>query len=179
MKGHKMPRAVSATKSKPTTKTTPAAKTTPATETIIDINTAMETAADEFAELDLSALQPVLPREGWHTAKISQVTVSSKSDVVWLAVTCRLDDGYALPAMVGPLAAKPDSPHLARVPEGLRLMFSTAKALGVQLPEKLKPDMLEELFEGKRIDVKLSKKIRDGVGEMLIRKSAPPGTGGK
>jgi hypothetical protein len=145
------------------------------------INTAQakESAADDWAVLDLSALQPNLPNAGWHTAKITQATVTSGADALWLAITCQLPDGYMPPAMMQPLAAKPDSNHVRRVPDGLRLMFATAKAVGVELPPQLTPDALEELFEGKTIDVKLAQKQRDGVNEMVIRKTAPAGTGGK
>ena len=146
---------------------------------VIDLAQAKESAADGWAVLDLSALQPKLPSAGWHKAKITQATVASRTDALWLAITCQLEDGYMPPAMVQPLAAKPGTPHVQRVPDGLRLMFATAKAVGVELPPQLNPDALEELFEGKSIDVKLAQKQRDGVNEMVIRKTAPAGTGGK
>lgn len=138
-----------------------------------------EAAANNWAVLNLNALQPALPQPGWHTAKITQTSIASRTDALWLAITCQLDDGYMPPSMVQPLAAKADSPHARRVPDGLRLMFSTANAVGVELPAQLNPDALEELFEGKSIDIKLAQKARDGVNEMVIRKTAPAGTGGK
>lgn len=145
----------------------------------IDISKVEKNAIDDWDVLDISAFKVVLPSAGWHTAKIAQVSVSSGAEALWLAINMRLPCGYMPPALVQPLATKQNSQHARRVADGHRLMFSTAKALGVELPAKLNPDALEELFEGKDIDVKLACKARDGIDEMIIRKTAPAGTGGK
>lgn len=175
-----MPRGVYERKPKDAVDPAPVTETAPANDWgAINTVQAKDDAADGWAVLDLGALQPKLPQAGWHTATITQATVASRTDALWLAITCQLGDGYVPPSMVQPLAAKPDTPHVRRVPDGLRLMFSTAKAVAVELPPQLNPDALEELFEGKAIDVKLAQKMRDGVNEMVIRKTAPAGTGGK
>jgi hypothetical protein len=113
-----------------------------------------------------------LPAPGIYDANIYEVKLYGSGDTLWLAIH------YALESWAGdigpelaPLAAQEGSAFANRTDEGARLLFRTADAAGVELPEDLDPEELPDLLEGKRVKVKVAHKKIDGVMGLIARRA--------
>ena len=126
-----------------------------------------------WAPLDLNS-QASLPPPGAYQARISDVKLIDKPDVLWVAVEYELAGMTARPrGNIGAIAALPTSPHASRLPDGLRLLYRLSHATGVDLHET-DPYKLPRLLIGKRVTLTLAHRERDGQPDLVIREIRPP-----
>ena len=120
-----------------------------------------------------------LPPPGDYDARITDIGLHDKGDVLWMSVKYKLTgeyEGNVPEAEFGAIAATEGSPHEGRVDEGARLLFRTAAAAGVALPEDLDPYGLPELLEGKAVRIRIAHKTIDGVPALIVRRAIPKAT---
>jgi hypothetical protein len=128
--------------------------------------------ARRWGTLNLNS-KPELPPPGSYPGRISDVKLTDKSDVLWMAVEYELEGTNARPrGDVGAIAAVSTSQHAPRVPDGLRLLHRLSQATGVDLNGD--PDRLPGLLIGKRVTLTLAHKDRDGQPDLVVRAIQPP-----
>jgi hypothetical protein len=128
--------------------------------------------ANGWNAIDLSIADTNLDA-GDYVAEVDASAIS-KEEVLWFKLELTLvDNGYVLPPMFTPLAAKPGSKHIKRVPEGARLLRQLARAAGVTLPRDLRPGDLAGLFKCKRVRARCAVQQRDGFTELVMRSVMP------
>jgi hypothetical protein len=137
---------------------------------------AMSRVGDSWG-LDLTGGSADLPAPGDYVAVIEEVRLAERSDVVWMIVRYRLDGFVAEPAAdIAPIAARPNSEHFRRVAEGARLLNRLATATRVDLSAINDPFELPAVLERKRVTLRLARRERDGVSELVVRAIMPART---
>ncbi len=120
------------------------------------------------------ATLPQLPPEGDYDATIHAIRLIDKTDTLWMAVEYRLADHFEAPEPdFAAIAARPGSPHGARVPDGARMLYRLATAAGVELAQHPDPFEFPAVFEGKKVRLRLAHKTKDGVPALVVRRVSP------
>lgn len=131
------------------------------------------TSPRRWAALNLNS-PAKLPPPGAYQACISVVKLTDRSDVLWAAIEYALEGTDARPrGDIGAIAATAASPHLSRVPDGLRLLHRLSQASGVEI-NGVDPFKLPALLIGKRVTLTLGHRERDGQPELVVREIRPP-----
>jgi hypothetical protein len=129
--------------------------------------------APRWGALNLGA-KAELPPPGSYPARIADVKLTDKGDVLWVVVDYELNGTNARPqGDLGAIAAVPTSPHAHRVRDGMRLLHRLSQATGIDL-NGVDPDTLPGLLIGQPITVTVAHKVRDGQPDLVVREIRPP-----
>ncbi len=127
--------------------------------------------------LAANVAQRKLPQPGVYPARLAEVGLHDKGDTLWFGVGYEFTGdlaGETPPERdFGAIAAEEGSAHEKRLAEGARLLYRTAAAAGVTLPDDLDPYDLPDLLEGKEVQIKIIHKTIDGVPAMIVRRAMP------
>ncbi len=126
-----------------------------------------------WGPINLQAIAGNLPAPGTYPGAVADVRLHEKPDVLWCVVQFSLDDLAAAPRdVLNAIAARGDSQHIHRVPEGLRFFYRLSQAVGVGIAG-VDYEELPRLLIGKRLELTVAHSRRDGVPELVVRSMRP------
>ena len=126
-----------------------------------------------WGPINLAAVATDLPPPGTYPGTVADVRLHEKPTEMWCVVQFSLDGMAAAPRDgLYAIAARADSPHARRVAEGLRFLNRLALAVGIEISGVDYED-LPQLLIGKRLELTVVHKSRDGVPELIVRSMRP------
>lgn len=122
--------------------------------------------------IDLRAADATLS-PGDYAGTIERVTLHPKQTELWIRVEFTLADYEVTPEALMIVVAVADSKYTDRLAEAFRRLHEIAAACRVTLPDKLRPQSLPELFEGRAVLLRLAQYQKGGVTDLVVRKVLP------
>jgi hypothetical protein len=126
-----------------------------------------------WGRINLGAAAGKLPAPGTYPGAVADLRLHEKPDALWCALQFSLDGMSAAPRdILHAIAARDDSQHTHRVPEGLRFVYRLSQAVGVDIAG-VDYEQLPQLLIGKRLELTVAHSRRDGVPELVVRSMRP------